>query len=167
MLARIASLVQLDLVLDFAKLYNHNFPDCFRSVGTSLTAEIQGGSIHVAHYAHVNACANTVRRIGNTITAACGPLLYGIVFWLPFLVFASITMLWVLVMYIAFSIRAKEVMMALNRTADVLWDRTSPLSSGGIAFYNRRVTYVTAEIAMQSTGIASSNQKREPNNFNS
>jgi MFS family permease len=77
--------------------------------GTSLAAEFQGGVVHSDFYTQVNALANTCRRIGNTVTAVLGPILFGVSYWCPFVVFGVLTLVWMVIMAVAFHIRANQV----------------------------------------------------------
>lgn len=101
------------------------------------------------------------------MTAACGPILYGITFWLPFVAFGTITVTWVLFMYFAFSIRANQVMEALGG----LTGKRDSDDVRGMAFYSNKLSYVTAEIAMQAIGEESNirgvNNKSYPERQNS
>ena len=123
------------------------------SFGTSLAAEFQGGSIHPYHYMRINSLANTMRRVGNTTTAALGPLMYGVIFWLPFVVFGACTLAWVGFMCVAFTVRANQVIDARRQLEQEQQGQQSAAAAAGgghrgLMYYLKDQTFITSELAM-------------------
>ena len=76
-------------------------------------------------------------------TAALGPLMYGVVFWLPFVVFGAITVVWMLFMAATFHVRGTQVAGMLNKGSSRA--RGEQEVPRGLKFYMQQRTFVTAE----------------------
>jgi hypothetical protein len=105
--------------------------------GTALTAEAQGATVAPQHYSRVNSLSNIARRLGNTATAALGPIMFGVTYYLPFVTFGALSILWIFVMAFAFHIRGKQVAAIINGNKK---------AEGGLQFYLRSHTFITAEL---------------------
>lgn len=76
---------------------------------TSATAECQGTTVSVRHYRRMNTMANMLRRMGNTVTAFTGPMLFSVGQKLPFMLFGSLMLCWAVLLVILFNWRARQV----------------------------------------------------------
>jgi len=114
--------------------------------GTALTAEAQGATVASEHYPRMNALSNISRRVGNTVTAAVGPILYGVVYYLPFVTFGALTVLWILVMTVAFHKRGHQVSTIINKDK-------SGVAPSGLQFYLRNKTFITAELSARKKSV--------------
>jgi hypothetical protein len=110
--------------------------------GTALTAEAQGATVASENYSRMNALSNIGRRVGNTVTAAVGPIMYGVVYYLPFVTFGGLTVLWILVMAIAFNKRGHEVAAMIKENGSGVIEEQST----GLQFYLRSQTFITSEL---------------------
>ena len=98
---------------------------------------------------HINSIGNTMRRVGNTTTAALGPLMYGAVYWLPFVVFGATTLAWVALMCVAFAVRANQAFCTLRQQGQQ--GQQSAAASGGhrgLMYFLKEQTFISSELAM-------------------
>ena len=77
-------------------------------VGTSLSGECLANTLPAAWYLRLNALSNALRRLGNTLTCAGAPLLYGAAPRLPFALFGALTLAWAAALAALFARRAGE-----------------------------------------------------------
>lgn len=77
----------------------------FNDLGATLMTELQGSITTVSNYSLLGPLGQVVRRSLNVITALTGPVLYGYYPRLPYFVAGGITLLWAILLYVAFKIR--------------------------------------------------------------
>lgn len=111
--------------------------------GTSLTAEAQGATVAAEDYARINMLGNVARRMGNMVTAVLGPIMFGIVYYLPFVVFGFLTIIWIGVMAFAFHLRGSQIAKKLNKVSEKQGHRKQVPS--GLKLYLKYATFVSAE----------------------
>ncbi|CAE8631092.1 unnamed protein product [Polarella glacialis] len=75
----------------------------------SLLTEIQGSIIDADHYQYVAGVSQVVRRVGNVGMAALAPIMYMVHPGLPFLIAGILTLVWMVVLSMAFVRRRKEI----------------------------------------------------------
>lgn len=68
------------------------------------------GPRSLRHYRRMNFLGNALRRCGNAITCALGPLLYRLRPGLPFALFGLLTVLWAAALALLFAQRASELL---------------------------------------------------------
>eukprot|EP00887_Chlorella_sp_A99_P003623 scaffold7.g3623.t1 len=114
-------------------------------LATSMCTELQGGSVHEAHYLGINVAGNLARRVGNTCTALLGPLLYCVAPWVPFVAVGAATLAWVGVLAAAMSARARE---AAELDTAAAGGSKPPPRRRGLGYYLHNRTFVSSELAM-------------------
>lgn len=57
----------------------------------------------------MNVLGNMLRRLGNTVTCALGPLVYSLHMRAPFVIFGTVTLAWVVLLTALFALRARQV----------------------------------------------------------
>jgi hypothetical protein len=57
----------------------------------------------------MNVLGNMLRRLGNTVTCALGPLIYGLHMRAPFVLFGTFLLAWVLLLTALLALRARQV----------------------------------------------------------
>jgi hypothetical protein len=112
--------------------------------GTSLTAEAQGATVAAEDYARINMLGNVARRMGNMVTAVLGPIMFGTVYYLPFIVFGVLTIIWIGVMAFAFHVRGSQIAKKLNKGSEKQGHINQKVPSG-LKLYLKYATFVSAE----------------------
>jgi hypothetical protein len=111
--------------------------------GTSLTAEAQGATVAAEDYARVNMLGNVARRVGNMVTAAVGPIMFGVIYFLPFVVFGALTLIWIGFMTYCFHLRGKQVARIMNERT--FRSGGTEVAPAGLKLYAKHATFVSAE----------------------
>jgi len=82
---------------------------CFNDLGATLMTELQGSITTTSSYSMLGPLGQVVRRCLNVITAFTGPVLFEIFPRLPYFVAGIITLLWTIMLYVAFKVRTERV----------------------------------------------------------
>ena len=86
-------------------------------------------------------------------TAVLGPIMFGVAYYLPFVVFGVTTVLWVCMMAGAFSIRGTQVAKMINKQNEAAGD--AERAPEGLQLYARHATFVSAETRAVEASAAS------------
>jgi hypothetical protein len=81
-------------------------PDCLRSAAAAVAYRLL---LARRHFARLNTLGNVLRRFGNTVTCALGPLMYSLHPRLPFVLFGVLTLSWVVLLAAMVALRARQV----------------------------------------------------------
>lgn len=75
---------------------------CFNDLGATLMTELQASITTTSNYSLIGPLGQVVRRSLNVITALTGPVFYSLYPRLPYFVAGGITLIWTVVLFIAF-----------------------------------------------------------------
>ena len=81
---------------------------CFNDLGATMMTELQASITTVSNYSLLGPLGQVVRRCLNVATALTGPVLFGIYPRLPYFVAGGITLLWTIMLSIAFKLRMEK-----------------------------------------------------------
>lgn len=115
--------------------------------GTSLTSETQGATISPDLYPKINMLGNVSRRLGNTITAILGPILYQSWSYAPFMAFGVLMIFWSMLLLLLFETRGMQVISKIESPEGIREKMSEPLS--GLRHYFRGVSFVSSELLYQ------------------
>lgn len=117
--------------------------------GTSLTAETQGATIAPPLYPKLNMLSNVSRRLGNTMTAILGPILYQVNRYAPFIMFGFLTIFWSMLLLLLFETRGTQVVSKIGSPESIKSTLERPLP--GLRHYYQAQSFVSSELKYRST----------------
>ena len=121
------------------------------------------GSINTeSNYAFIGPLGQVVRRSINCLTAVTGPLLFGILPRLPYIVAGSLTLLWTCFLFLAFRRRFESSLGVIaDKTGYTPKEIKARVESGAIQYSSAEVLATTIGSARESFMGKLSRMKRE------
>ncbi|CAM9521592.1 unnamed protein product, partial [Heterosigma akashiwo] len=86
----------------------------FNDLGATLMTELQGSITTVSNYSLFGPLGQAVRRSLNVVTALTGPVLYGVYPRLPHFVAGFTTLLWAILLFVAFKMRIANTLALVS-----------------------------------------------------
>ena len=126
---------------------------CFNDLGATMMTELQASITTVSNYSLLGPLGQVVRRCLNVATALTGPVLFGVSPRLPYFVAGGITLLWTIMLFIAFKLR-------MEKTVEEIADKTGR-SRESVKY---RMSFATTEVIhSMATNKTTANEKGAPN----
>lgn len=135
---------------------------CFNDLAATLMTEFNGSINTESNYALIGPLGQVVRRSINCVTAVTGPLLFGILPRLPYIVAGSLTLLWTCFLFLAFRRRFESSLGVIaDNTGYTPQEIKARVESGAIQYSSAEVLATTIGSARESFMGKLSRMKRE------
>ena len=135
---------------------------CFNDLAATLMTEFQGSTNTESNYAFIGPLGQVVRRSINCVTAITGPLLFGVLPRLPYIVAGGLTLLWTCFLFLAFRRRSESSLGVIaDKTGYTPQEVKARVESGAIQYSSAEVLAATIGSARESFMRRLSRLKRE------